>query len=302
MENNVNENESFPSLGIVGGQEVNNASVSASIAAGFDQLAKELAKINETLNNGNIKVNTEVVEQPVIENPVEETIEPTPVEAPAQVEAESNEDEKAIFEAELNRVVEELNKEKSANLETKNLENTEDFSNEISNILKEIKPEDANNITVAPVEPIAPVEEIKPEAPVQPAVTPVVEPEAKPFSEVNVSTIEQPEEQPEIIDMETLLSSANEPKVETPVPTVEPVVQTPVVEQVAPVEEIKPEAPVAEVKKAYSDVTPLYSGLAIPGTEVKTGDGKHRTYIASDNSKLQVKKSEEKTLVMSNAA
>lgn len=292
--NNVNGTESFPSLGIVGGQEINTASVSASIAAGFDQLAKEFAKLNEILSNNNIKALPAEVEKPVVEQVEapfveEKPVMETPVEAPVE-QIDSEEDEKAIFEENLNKVVAELNEQKSATQENNSLENTEDFSKEIDNILKEIKPADAIPAPAPVVEPV--VQTAVPTAsPIVQQEEPKAEPE-KPFSEVNVSTIEQPEVQSDdFVDMKTILGSSTEQKPEeAPVPTLanEPVVEAP--------------APVAEVKKAYSDVTPLYSGLAIPGTEVKTGDGKHRTYIASDNSKLQVKKSEEKALVMSNAA
>ncbi len=290
--NNVNGTESFPSLGIVGGQEINTASVSASIAAGFDQLAKEFAKLNEILSNNNIKALPAEVEKPVVEQVEAPFVEETPVEAPVE-QIDSEEDEKAIFEENLNKVVAELNNQKSATQENNSLENTEDFSKEIDNILKEIKPADVIPAQ-APVE--APVVQtaVPTASPIVQQEEPKAEPE-KPFSEVNVSTIEQPEIQPEVqsddfVDMQTILGSAIEQKpVETPAPTL---VNEPVVEA---------QAPVAEVKKVYSDVTPLYSGMTVPGTEVKTGDGKHRIYTTLDNNKLQQKR-DEKTLVMSNAA
>lgn len=294
--NNVNGNETFPSLGIVGGQEINTASVSASIAAGFDQLAKEFAKLNEILSNNNIKALPAEVEKPVVEQVETPVVEPsvveTPVEAPVE-QIDSEEDEKAIFEENLNKVVAELNEQKSDTQENNSLENTEDFSKEIDNILKEIKPAD---VISAPVPVEAPV--VQPAVPTASPIVQQEEPKAepeKPFSEVNVSTIEQPEVQSEVqsddfVDMKTILGSATEQKPEeTPAPTLanEPVVETP--------------TPVAEVKKVYSDVTPLYSGMTVPGTEVKTGDGKHRIHTTLDNNKLQQKR-DEKTLVMSNAA
>ena len=291
--NNVNGTESFPSLGIVGGQEINTASVSASIAAGFDQLAKEFAKLNEILSNNNVKAIPAEVEKPVVEQVEapfveEKPVMETPVEAPVE-QIDSEEDEKAIFEENLNKVVAELNDQKTATQENNSLENTEDFSKEIDNILKEIKPADVMPVQAPVVEPV-----VQTAVPTAETIVQQEEPKAeseKPFSEVNISTIEQPEVQSaDFVDMKTILGSSPEQKPEeTPVPTLanEPVVQT--------------ATPVAEVKKVYSDVTPLYSGMTVPGTEVKTGDGKHRIHTTLDNNKLQQKR-DEKTLVMSNAA
>lgn len=248
---------------------INNGSDNKKIYDKLEEIIEKLDSIDKKMTPSVTKMEEET---PVLEEPKVEAID-------NMVEKNKEVSEDISFSEELDKVVSDLNAKKNADIDPDKLEDntltTQDFSNEIDQILKEIEKK----------------EEIK---------------EEKPFTPVNVDTIPNTEEEKEengFVDIDTLLKEVPAQKVETPVVSESPVQPEAVEQPITPVIEtpVSVEPEIVIPKKNYINVTEDYIGMTIPGNEVKT-EGQHRTLLVTDNEKFKQVKQAEKALVMGNVA
>ena len=224
-EKNVVENvSSFDALGIVSSPESKDtASVSASIAAGFEKLAKEMAQMNATLEKALAKEEVKVAE--VSEVKEDSTPEIESIENTNQPEVEIPKVEEPVVKKESEINIDDILSQ------IESITPVEAAPTKEAPVVSEVTP------VVAPVEEIEKMDDTQSEEPFSPVEEPVSIEE----------TTTKDDKDDKIISMDQLLAS-EEPLTSS----IENKVETPAVENVAPVV-----APVEQAVVTPAEATPV---------------------------------------------